>query len=182
MCWFCDHLCDKHKHELNEELKRFHADFEAIEDINEDLKAISHDLKDIRDAIQRLRNPVVRFQISRIGAKGMNINPGQSTVLTAVPLDAAGNPTSLPAGDVPNWAVSDASKITAAPSADGLSLNVTVNPGVSPGDVVFTISDAVNPGAQGSFTLTVSGAGAQPVASFSVTASQPSGSKANFKR
>ena|SRR5258708_5268591 len=178
MCLFCD-CCDKHKHELNEELKRFHADFEQISD---DLQTINTSLLDIRDAILKLRNPVFKFQIQRIGARNMNINPGQSTVLTAVPLDAQGNPTVLPSGDVPNWSVSDASKVTAAPSADGLSLNVTVNPGVAPGDVVFTIADSVIPSATGTFTLTITGAAAQPVASFSVTGSAPAVGTSNFKR
>lgn len=105
----------------------------------------------------------------------MNINPGQSTILTAVPLDASGSPTSLPSGDVPNWSASDTSQITATPSADGLSLTVAVNSPATAGDVVFTVADSLNPSATGTFTLTITpvvvGPGA--VASFSVTASTP---------
>lgn len=103
----------------------------------------------------------------------MNINPGQSTTLTATPLDAAGAPTSLPKGDVPTWAVSDASKVVATPSADGLSLAVAVNAGAAPGDVVFTITDAQVPTATGTITLTIPAPVVNPVASFSVTASTP---------
>lgn len=105
----------------------------------------------------------------------MNINPGQSTILTAVPLDASGSPTSLPSGDVPNWSASDTSQITATPSADGLSLTVAVNSPATAGDVVFTIADSLIPAATGTFTLTITPVvvGANPVASFSVTASTP---------
>lgn len=105
----------------------------------------------------------------------MDINPGQSTVLTAVPLDASGVQTTLPTGDVPNWSASDTSKISATPSADGLSLNVTVNSdgSATPGDILFTITDALIPSATGTFTLTIPQPTAQPVASFGVTASTP---------
>lgn len=109
----------------------------------------------------------------------MNINPGQATKLTAIPLAAPvppavdGLPTSLPTGDVPQWAVSDASKVTVKPSADGLELDVTVVAEALPGDLVFTITDGVIPTAQGSFTLTILATTPAPVASFAVSASTP---------
>lgn len=120
--------------------------------------------------LKALFKPVVAFDI--IG-EVMNINAGQSTVLTAVPEDAAQNPTTLPAGDVPSWSVSDGSKVTALPSADGLSLSVTVLPSATPGDIIFTITDGQIPSAQGSITLTIPVPSPAPVASFSVTASTP---------
>ena len=103
----------------------------------------------------------------------MDIKPGQSTVLTAAPLDAAGAATTLPSGDVPTWSVSDPTKVSASPSADGLSLSVTVTPGAAPGDIVFTITDAVIASATGTFTLTIPAPAPNPVASFAVTASTP---------
>lgn len=105
----------------------------------------------------------------------MNINPGQSTVLTAVPLDASGVQTTLPSGDVPNWSASDTSQITATPSADGLSLTVAVNAGATASTIVFTITDGVIPAAQGTFSLTITPTTPppNPVASFSVTGSTP---------
>ena len=105
----------------------------------------------------------------------MNINPGQSTVLTAVPLDSNGVQTTLPSGDVPNWSASDTSQITATPSTDGLSLTVAVNAGATASSVVFTITDALNPAATGNFTLNIVSATPtpNPVSSFSVSASTP---------
>jgi hypothetical protein len=105
----------------------------------------------------------------------VDIKPGQSTVLTAQPLDGQTppQPTTLPSGDVPTWSVSDPTKVSASPSADGLSLAVTVTPGAAPGDIVFTITDAVIATATGSFTLTIPAPAPNPVASFAVTASTP---------
>lgn len=103
----------------------------------------------------------------------VNINPGQSTVLTATPLDATGVATKLPTGDVPTWSVSDPTKVTATPSADGLSLAVTVVAGAAPGDVVFTITDGQITTATGTFTLTIPAPAPNPVASFSVVGSTP---------
>ena len=109
----------------------------------------------------------------------MNINPGQSTVLTATPLAApippalVGNVTTLPKGDVPTWTVSDSTKVTAKPSTDGLSLNVAVLPTAAPGDIVFTITDGVILNAQGVFTLTIPVPASAQEASFDVNASTP---------
>lgn len=104
------------------------------------------------------------------------INPGQSTVLTATPLDASGAKTTLPSGDVPQWSVSDASNVNVLPSQDGLSLDVTVGSSAPASDLVFTIKDANVASAVGTFTLTVVSTlppAPNPVASFSITASAP---------
>lgn len=103
----------------------------------------------------------------------MDIKPGQSTVLTAVPLSAAGSPTTLPPGDVPGWGVSEPSRVSASPSADGLSLNVTIASDAPAGDIIFTVADSVIPSATGSITLTVPAPAPAPVASFAVSASTP---------
>jgi hypothetical protein len=103
----------------------------------------------------------------------VDIQPGQSTTLTAAPLDAGGVVTTLPTGDVPTWSVSDPTKVSASPSADGLSLVVSVTAGSAPGDIVFTITDAVVTTATGSFILTIPAPVANAVASFSVSASTP---------
>ena len=103
----------------------------------------------------------------------MEIKPGQSTVLTAAPLDAQGAATTLPSGDVPTWSVSDPTKVSATPSGDGLSIAVAITPGAASGDIVFTITDAVIATATGSFTLTIPAPVANAVASFAVTASTP---------
>ena len=103
----------------------------------------------------------------------MNIAPGQKTTLTAAPLDAAGAPTTLPAGDKPNWGVEPTANVTIVPSLDGLSLDVSMMAAATPGDYVFTIVDGQNPNAKGSFTLTIPAPGPNPVASFSITASTP---------
>ena len=137
------------------------------------LREIERELRRIAEAIEALRNPVFSFKIISPNGDNMNINPGQTTVLTAVPLDAAGNPTKLPAGDVPTWSASDTSQITATPSADGLSLTVVVNPAAPPSTIVFTLTDAIIPAATGTFSLTITPAGPNPVASFSITASTP---------
>jgi hypothetical protein len=105
-------------------------------------------------------------------SQNMEIKPGQSTTLTATPLDASGIVTSLPPGDVPTWASSNPeAKITE--SADGLSLRVDIDPLALPGDVAFTITDAVNPAATGTITLTIVTPAPNPVASFRVDASAP---------
>ena len=135
-------------------------------------RSIKEELRDIAEAIESLRNPVYSYKIIRPG-DNMNINPGQSTVLTAVPLDASGNQTTLPSGDVPTWSSSDPTKFTASPFADGLTLNVTINAGAAPGDIVFTVTDAVIAAATGSITLTIPAPTPNPVASFGVTASAP---------
>jgi hypothetical protein len=133
----------------------------------------------LNEIIRLLSKHVRRVDSFVIIGEFMNINPGQATTLTAVPLAApvppaiVGLPTTLPAGDVPKWGVSDPSKVTAVPSADGLSLSVTVNPTAAPGDVVFTITDGFIATAQGSFTLTIPGVAVNPVASFDITASTP---------
>jgi hypothetical protein len=103
----------------------------------------------------------------------VDIKPGQSTVLTAAPLDAAGAGTTLPSGDVPSWSVSDPTKVSATPSPDGLSLAVAITPGAAPGDIVFTITDGQITTATGTFTLTIPAPAPNPVASFAVTASTP---------
>jgi len=143
------------------------------------LKKILHELELILKEIKKdAVRSVASFQIfasTIIEENQMNINPGQSTVLTAVPLDLNGNPVTLPSGDVPNWSASDTSQITATPSTDGLSLTVAVNPGATAGDVVFTIADAVNPNAIGTSTLSITSVTPPPsgVASFNITASTP---------
>lgn len=139
------------------------------------LREILHELKLILKELKKSEiQAVASFKILSIG-DNMNINPGQSTVLSAVPLDASGNPTTLPSGDVPNWSASDTSQITATPSADGLSLTVAVNSPATAGDIVFTVADSLIPSATGTFTLTITPVvvGPNPVASFSVTASTP---------
>ena len=134
-------------------------------------KAVLRRLDHIIFLIERLVfKPVASFVI--LGGP-VNINPGQSTVLTAAPLDAAGSPTTLPSGDVPTWSVSDPTKVSASPAADGLSLAVAITPGAAPGDIVFTITDAVIAAATGTFTLTIPAPAPNPVASFAVTASTP---------
>lgn len=141
------------------------------------LRRIRRLLEDILKEIQKSTLRVSSFRITSnlIGDNKVNINPGQKTVLTAVPLDASGSPTTLPSGDVPNWSASDTSQITATPSADGLSLAVAVNSPATAGDVVFTIADSLIPAATGTFTLTITPVvvGPNPVASFSITASTP---------
>lgn len=139
------------------------------------LREILYELKLILKELKKSEiQAVASFKILSIG-DNMNINPGQSTVLTAVPLDSTGAPTTLPSGDVPNWSASDTSQITATPSADGLSLTVAVNSPATAGDIVFTIADSLIPAAVGTFTLTITPVvvGPNPVASFSVTASTP---------
>jgi len=144
------------------------------------LHEILHELKLILRELKKSDiNPVASFKIlvSLIGDQ-MNINAGQSTVLTAVPLDSTGNPTVLPSGDVPNWSASDTSNITATPDPTGLMLIVAVNANAPAGDVVFTIADSAIPSATGTFTLSITpgggpGPGTNPVASFSITASAP---------
>ncbi len=140
---------------------------------------LAHEIDEVEDKFDELirlvkeccRMPVASFLIT---GDTMNINPGQSTKLTATPLDANGAATQLPSGDVPAWGVSDPSKVSVVPSADGLSLDVTVNAqGATPGDVVFQITDGVIAAATGSFTLTIAAVGPAPVASFSVAASTP---------
>ena len=152
------------RHEEREEIHLLH-------EILNELKLILKELKKDASYI------VASFRItSKLIGENMNINPGQSTVLTAVPLDASGAPVTLPSGDVPNWSASDTSQITATPSADGLSLTVAVNSPATAGDVIFTITDAVTASATGTFTLSITpGGGPTPgaVASFSVTASTP---------
>lgn len=145
----------------------------SLESIDSDLQNLNTTLQGILNALTKPRT-VASFKISNLGAI-MNINPGQSTTLTAVPLDASGNPTTLPSGDVPNWSASDTSQITATPSADGLSLTVAVNSPATAGDVVFTIADSLIPAATGTFTLTITPVvvGPNPVASFSITGSTP---------
>lgn len=141
------------------------------------LRQILHELKLILQELQsQASKAVASFRItSTIIGDPMNINPGQTTVLTAVPLDASGAPTTLPSGDVPNWSASDTSQIVATPSADGLSLTVAVNAAATAGDVVFTIADSLIPAATGTSTLTITPVvvGPKPVASFSITASTP---------
>lgn len=153
--------------------QEFHGDREEVRL----LRQILHELKLILKELKKSEiQAVASFKIlSNLIGDQMNINPGQSTILTAVPLDASGSPTSLPSGDVPNWSASDTSQITATPSADGLSLTVAVNSPATAGDVVFTIADSLIPAATGTFTLTITPVvvGANPVASFSVTASTP---------
>lgn len=129
-------------------------------------------LYELRQIHKELARPVASFKI--IG-DDMNINPGQSTVLTAVPLDASGAPTVLPAGDVPNWSASDVSQISVTPSADGLSLSVTVNATATASTVVFTITDGKITTATGTFSLTITPVTPppNPVASFSITGSTP---------
>lgn len=103
----------------------------------------------------------------------MNINPGQSTTLTAQPLDASGNPTTLPAGDTPQWSVEPAAGVTVTPSANGLTLGASFAPTAAPGSYVFTVVDQIIKTAMGTITLTVPTPGPNPVASFSVSASTP---------
>jgi hypothetical protein len=129
---------------------------------------------------QLVPKPVDSFVITRWN-KGdlMNINPGQSTTLTATPLAApvppatVGLPTVLPTGDVPTWTLNAPTSVTATPSKDGLSLVVAVLPTAPAGDINFIITDGLIPTATGSFTLTVTAPTQAPVASFSVSASTP---------
>lgn len=143
-------------------------------------KQVLHKLDRIISLLEKLTiQPVNSFVI--IGGL-VDINPGQSTILTATPLAApvppatVGLPTTLPAGDVPSWSITDptaAAKVTVKPSTDGLLLAVAVNAGAAPGDVVFVITDAVIANATGTFTLTIPTPVQAPVASFSVSASTP---------
>ena len=103
----------------------------------------------------------------------MEIKPGQSTTLTATPLDAGGLPTSLLQGDIPMWSASDTTDVKITESADGLSLRVDVLPLTLPMDVVFTITDSQVPSATGSLTLTIVAPAPNEVASFKVDASVP---------
>jgi hypothetical protein len=73
----------------------------------------------------------------RLGITG--IPQTGSGTFAGTPLDASGNPATLPAGIVPVWSASDAG-ITLAPAADGLS-------------VVASAASTLVAGA--SFTLTV---------------------------
>ena len=156
--WWCEHKCC---HEVSAKLDKLRDELEEVES---ELLVIASLLKKLT------QKPVAKFLIT--GAL-MNINPGQSTVLTATPQAADGSTTTLPAGDVPTWAVSDPTKVTVSPSVDGLSLKVTVNAGAAPGDIIFSITDQLIATATGTFTLTVPAVGPKPVASFSVTASTP---------
>lgn len=134
-------------------------------------KAVLRRLDRVIELLEQLAyEPVDNFIIL---GRFMDILPGQSTVLTAVPLGASGSPTKLPSADVPVWSVSDASQVDVSPSGDGLSLAVTVHKDAPVGDLVFNISDALIPAATGSFTLSVAAPAVEPVASFSITASTP---------
>jgi hypothetical protein len=126
----------------------------------------------IIETIESLRIPVFEFVIMPILGENMNINPGQSTTLTAAPLDASGNPTTLPTGDVPQWSV-EPSGPALTPSADGLTLGVSFPTNAAPGDYVFNVADGIIKTATGTITLTIPSPGPNPVASFAVTASTP---------
>jgi hypothetical protein len=157
---------------LGSHIGREREEVHLLHEILNELKLILKELK--KDA----SHVVASFKIfaSLIGKDSMNINPGQSTVLTAVPLDASGNGVALPSGDVPSWSASDTSQIVATPSADGLSLTVAINSPATAGDVIFTIADALIPTATGTFTLSIVPGVTPPpggVASFSITASTP---------
>jgi hypothetical protein len=149
----------------------------------EEILDVLDDIKSLLSKAFPPRNNVSSFRVlNSKGQTSMNINQGQTTTLTAVPLAApippatVGLPTTLPAGDVPQWSTSDATQATVTPSADGLSLVVAVNANATPGTTVtYTITDGVIPTATGSFQLTIQPAVTPPapVASFSVSASTP---------
>ena len=104
----------------------------------------------------------------------MNISQGQSTKLTAIPLNAGGTPVALLPNDVPAWSTDAPASVDLTPSADGLSLLVAVHADAPAGDINFQITDSLPPNGNGSFVLTVTPAVVpNPVASFSVTASTP---------
>lgn len=103
----------------------------------------------------------------------MNISQGQTTTLTAQPIGVSGNPTTLPPGDVPVWAVDAPSVVDVTPSVDGLSLVVLVHKDAPAGDINFQITDAIIARATGAFVLTVSAPAPESVASFAITASVP---------
>jgi hypothetical protein len=103
----------------------------------------------------------------------VNINPGQSTTLTASPLDANGVATTLPSGDVPQWSIEPTAGVTVTPSTDGLTLGVAFAATALPGNYVATVMDGIIKTAMGTITLTIPAPGPNPVASFLVTASTP---------
>jgi hypothetical protein len=159
---------------------REHQEQELRNQVKEEIHILREILHELKLILKELQNEAVQsvasFRITStiIGGNKVNINPGQGTVLTAVPLDVNGNPVALAAGDVPNWSASDTSNITATPDPTGLILTVAVNAAAPAGDIVFTIADAVNPAVTGTFTLTVTPAVVTGgVASFSITASTP---------
>ena|ERR1700722_18586173 len=144
------------------------------------LDALLNELNEVRSKLARLQalinglyKPVNSFVV-----KGdlMNITQGQSTTLTATPLDVNGVATTLVPGDVPAWSVSDPTAVVVVPSADGLSLSVAVNLTAPNETVVFQITDStVTPPATGTFTLTIGTVvpPPNPVASFSIAGSAP---------
>lgn len=158
--WGCEHKCC---HELSEAIVKLAHEVEEIEENQEKILAL----------LEQLLVPEAVDSFFIMG-ETMNINQGQSVNLTAVPLGASGNPTKLPAGDVPAWATSDASAVDVTPSADGLTLAVLVHADAPAEDITFQITDGQIPTATGTFVLTVQApAGAEPVASFAVTADTP---------
>lgn len=104
----------------------------------------------------------------------MNISAGQSTTLTALPLNTGGNAVALLPGDVPSWSTDQAGFVDVTPSSDGLSLLVAVHPDAPVGDINFQVTDGLPPNGVGTFVLTVTPPVVpNPVASFSITASTP---------
>lgn len=104
------------------------------------------------------------------------INPGQSVSLTAQPLDANGNPTTLPTTDVPVWTTSDPANSSLSPSANGLSCVVSIPASAPVESVTITVTDAVIPAATGSFVLEIQAVTPptpNPVASFAITSNTP---------
>lgn len=62
----------------------------------------------------------------------LGIAPGLSDVFQAAPVDASGNPVTLPAGTVPVWSSDDPTDAI-TPAADGLSASVSVAATATPG-------------------------------------------------
>lgn len=67
---------------------------------------------------------------------------GATGTFLATPVDASGNTVTLPAGIVPTWTSSDTTNAPVVPSADGLTVTVSV-PSTAPTTLVgttFTLS------------------------------------------
>ena len=87
-------------------------------------------LKEVRGLVNRLvPKPAVRVKLYRlvhgqfveVTAMGFQLQDVQSVPLSITFVDADGNQTPAPAGLVPVWATSDATKVAVTPAADGLS-------------------------------------------------------------
>lgn len=104
-----------------------------------------HVLKQILHALNPHANHFVITQIGEImptQSPVVGIAIGATGTFLATPVDASGNTVTLPAGIVPTWTSSDTTNAPVVPSADGLTVTVSV-PSTAPTTLVgttFTLS------------------------------------------